>query len=533
MSNIGNWVDRIPSTTNEKMDELFGNTFYHSGLPFRFADSESLKQFLFYIRPAYNVPSSKKVAGSLLNKAHSKFIDYVEDCLNSSSHIYLVSDGWSFMMKDHYVNHIALFGKKSIPPILYCCTNTGEIAQTGENIALETISVINEIGSEKVVSLVTDNASNMKTAWKILRENYPKLIINGCAAHTINLLVKDICKLDEYESTMTDCRFVTAFVNDRNILSTRFGSLQVGLFESETNLQSKRKLVFVSDTRWYTHHACVKRILENKLVLKQLIHTTAFNDIQQTRELAIKKKRFYSLIDDGAFWDRVQVAESILRPTSKAVGLLESDSCCISDIYRLFLDLLDGYCQIPAILELVNDRWAFLHTESMASAYFLDPKTKAGEGFIGNDLYDCDINLKDYIPRNNFAGSIQDIEDELELYVEHMKNLSVKEAEYIQTKSAMTYWLTVGAAKFPILFCVAKIVLNVPTSQAAAERTWSMYDFILTKRRNSLKPAKVTKLVQLYMNAGLKDQKVDLLAVMMGLENDCGTDSQSDIDNNE
>jgi hypothetical protein len=43
-----------------------------------------------------------------------------------------------------------------------------------------------------------------------------------------------------------------------------------------------------------------------------------------------------------------------------------------------------------------------------------------------------------------------------------------------------TYWLTVGSTKFPILFKVAEIVFGVPTSQAAAERAWSIYDFILT-----------------------------------------------------
>jgi hypothetical protein len=64
-----------------------------------------------------------------------------------------------------------------------------------------------------------------------------------------------------------------------------------------------------------------------------------------------------------------------------------------------------------------------------------------------------------------------------------------------------------GASNYPMLFKVAEIVFKVPKSQAAAERACSIYDFILTKRRNRHGPEKVTQLVQLYMNADLKEHK--------------------------
>jgi hypothetical protein len=53
-------------------------------------------------------------------------------------------------------------------PLLWKTINTGEEAQSGENVAKDFIHVIEGIGVEKIVSIVTDNASNMKNAWKIL-----------------------------------------------------------------------------------------------------------------------------------------------------------------------------------------------------------------------------------------------------------------------------------------------------------------------------------------------------------------------------
>jgi hypothetical protein len=62
---IQNWIDRVNKKDEEDLDLLFGNCFFHTGMPFRFADSDSLKKFIRRARPAYNLPSSKKVAGSI------------------------------------------------------------------------------------------------------------------------------------------------------------------------------------------------------------------------------------------------------------------------------------------------------------------------------------------------------------------------------------------------------------------------------------------------------------------------------------
>jgi hypothetical protein len=173
----------------------------------------------------------------------------------------------------------------------------------------------------------------MRAAWDILEEKYPGLIMNGCGAHTINLLVKDICHLPIYREMLLKAREITQFVKKKNLLVFRFRKIQENMV-AEGELTKKLELEYVGETRWYTHHRCVSR--------------------------------------------------------------------------------------------------------------------------------------KEFIKRN----------------------------------TALYFWQKLGIGKYPILFQVAEIVLAIPTSQAAAERVWSMNDFIHTKRRNRLSAKKVTKLVQLYMNGG-------------------------------
>ena len=53
------------------------------------------------------------------------------------------------------------------------------ISQTSERIAEDIVEVIEEIGNDKVVALVSDNASNMLGAWLIIEDKYPHIFANG------------------------------------------------------------------------------------------------------------------------------------------------------------------------------------------------------------------------------------------------------------------------------------------------------------------------------------------------------------------
>ena len=62
---------------------------------------------------------------------------------------------------------------------------------------------------------------------------------------------------------------------------------------------------------------------------------------------------------------------------------------------------------------------------------------------------------------------------------------------------------------YPFLAQIALRLFTIPTSSAAAERVWSIYSFIHSKRRNRLGIQKVEKLVFIYINHCLLDN-IDL-----------------------
>jgi hypothetical protein len=145
-------------------------------------------------------------------------------------------------------------------------------------------------------------------------------------------------------------------------------------------MDSARSLVYVGETRWYTHHLCIQRLLENKKAIVQLVDTSVFDRIDSS-----KKRAVLELIRDNSFWTKLASVETDLRPTSKCIGILEADICCLSGVYRCFVEMTADYRNNPRILPLIESRWAFVHTESMSMAFFLDPRTRGGLDMLGDD----------------------------------------------------------------------------------------------------------------------------------------------------
>ena len=61
---------------------------------------------------------------------------------------------------------------------------------------------IKEIGHEKVVQVIIDNASVMKSAGALIEGEYPKIFWTPRVVHTLNLALKNICAAKNTEKTL-------------------------------------------------------------------------------------------------------------------------------------------------------------------------------------------------------------------------------------------------------------------------------------------------------------------------------------------
>jgi len=70
-------------------------------------------------------------------------------------------------------------------------------------------SVVEEIGEDNVVQVVTDDASNFLAARKMLEEKKTKLFWSPCATHFLDLILEDIGHLPIFYNIIANANMST------------------------------------------------------------------------------------------------------------------------------------------------------------------------------------------------------------------------------------------------------------------------------------------------------------------------------------
>ena len=96
-----------------------------------------------------------------------------------------------------------------ISTIFWCCADF---------IHREIRKVVEKIGPKLVVQIVTDNGSNYKKACEKLIEEYKHIFWQPCAAHTINLMLKDIGKFRKVANVVASAKLICRFLYNHNRL---------------------------------------------------------------------------------------------------------------------------------------------------------------------------------------------------------------------------------------------------------------------------------------------------------------------------
>ena len=153
--------------------------------PSTIVEDKGFNKFVHLSDPKYQLPSRR----SLMRKIPAKYDvvrQEIKDELNHASAVCLTTDIWTSRISQSYMTVTCHFIDNSWQPKSYVLeTFHLSVSHTAENIASELIRIANEWSiSEKVVALVTDNASNAVAAARLT--GWKHIL---CFAHTLNLIV--------------------------------------------------------------------------------------------------------------------------------------------------------------------------------------------------------------------------------------------------------------------------------------------------------------------------------------------------------
>ncbi|XP_023744418.3 uncharacterized protein LOC111892597 [Lactuca sativa] len=121
----------------------------------------------------------------------------------------IMGDGWRDTRQRPLINFMVYCAKgisfiKSVD-----ASDIESNAQTLCNLFSEIVDIV---GRQNVAHLVTDNAANYKATGRLLCEKYPSIVWSPCAAHCMNLIMKDMSEMREVADLVTLASRVTVFV---------------------------------------------------------------------------------------------------------------------------------------------------------------------------------------------------------------------------------------------------------------------------------------------------------------------------------
>ncbi|XP_056850759.1 uncharacterized protein LOC130500076 [Raphanus sativus] len=184
-------------------------------------------------------------------------------------------------------------------------------AHTGEYIFSYIDKCIEDLGAEKVMQVVTDNATNNVAAARLLKEKRPRIFWTGCAAHTVDLMLEGISKLAGFAKVIEQAKKFTIFVYAHH---TTLNMMRA---------YTKRDIVKPGATRFVTCFLTLNSLFEKKAQLKNMFNSDEWHDCKHSK--TAKGKLASETVMSCSFWNNVTTVLKVFSPIVKVLRLADGE----------------------------------------------------------------------------------------------------------------------------------------------------------------------------------------------------------------
>ncbi|CAH1985520.1 unnamed protein product [Acanthoscelides obtectus] len=153
---LDRFVDKIDEHQEELLSKKLAAAIYSSGCHFSIVDDSQWKDFFANIRPSFKKPSRKDIAGKYLDNDFQEAEEEVWKKIHTANSLAFQCDGWSNARNEVIINFVVT----TPTPVLLKTMATGIERHTAQ----ELIRCISQIGGDKVIGILSDNASAMEKA---------------------------------------------------------------------------------------------------------------------------------------------------------------------------------------------------------------------------------------------------------------------------------------------------------------------------------------------------------------------------------
>ncbi|XP_015934899.1 uncharacterized protein LOC107460985 [Arachis duranensis] len=262
----------------------------------------------------------------------------------------LMADGWTDQRQRMLINFLVYCSKglcfmKSV--------DASSMVKNASSLCDLFSEVIEWIGPDNVVHVVTDNAANYVADGRLISKKFENIHWSPCAAHCLNLILKDISSMPHISSLATRASKITVFVYNHTVF--------LSWLRQKDNW---KEIVRPGPTRFVTVFLTLMSIFERKSELQQLVVDTHFTGHKLGR--SANGRAVSAIILDNKFWDDYFTVCQIVSPLIKLLRFVDADDKpSLGIIYEGMLRSENGIKEMfkhrksayQPYTEIINSRW--------------------------------------------------------------------------------------------------------------------------------------------------------------------------------
>ncbi|RID80325.1 hypothetical protein BRARA_A02995 [Brassica rapa] len=481
--------------------------FHHVGVPLEAANSlyfQKMVELIGLYGEGYVVPSSQLFSDRLLHDQMSTIKGHLRDYRSSwiVTGCSILADTWTNAEGKTMIGFLV-----SCPRGVYfhSSIDATDVAEDSLSLFNYLDKLVEDIGEENVVQVITQNTSICRSAGKLLEEKRKNLYWSPCAMHSTELVLEDISKLEYVSECLEKSQRITRLIYNQtwllNLMKNEF-TQGMDLLKPET-------------TRHASSFATLQTLMDHKANLRALFQSNSWILSQKSEE----GREVEKIVASAAFWKKVQYVLKSVDPVMQVIRMGGGDGG-----ERLYLPYAYGYmcCAKMGIKSIHSDdarkygpfwrvidyHWnSLFHHPLYVAAYFFNPAYRYRSDFMAHSevvrgVNECIVRLEPDNARRITA--LMQIPD----YTSAKGDFGTELAIGTRTELDPAAWWQQHGISCLELQRVAVRILSHTCCSVGCEPKWSVYDQVSGECQSRFARKSRRDLAYVHYNLRLREKQM-------------------------
>lgn len=461
-----------------RIGEAWARFFHANAIPGRKANCPYFRAALLLsmeLGVVHPLPKGSDIDGKYLTANRMELEEYVMQFKDDWKQfgVTIMCDSWTGPTSMSIINFMVYCNEKML---FHKSVNASGKIQNADFLYLEIKKVIvDEIGHEVVMQIVTDNGSNYKKACALLIAEYPHIYWQPCAAHTINLMLKDIAKFPDVAKVVKSAKKICRFLHSHNRL------------HEEMRAKVGGELIRPNATRFGTVFIFLQSFFDKKDKFREWMVSALWKNSEWNTEPRFDYVE--NCITSSQWWSNLKGVIDAVEPLYKVLRYADQQKHGTVAGFQLrmthALHLMEAYLgpgteEFNKYMSKVIPRVQYLYTDTlMEAAAVLDPE--GHYKFKSSQAVNAADKLKRVIAQ--LADSSEEAMVAMKQFLDFRANKGTFNGTMARLAASNTspsdWWLLYGG-EVPILQKYALRIVSQCVSSSGCERNWSTFALIHT-----------------------------------------------------